>query len=227
MSANLELVILPCREPVPTNCYEKYNSAYSLWHKVWSQTLKELDGVEHLYSNEFTRHDFMSVIFQNAKAVSLMCYSIVDLNLISRREDSWFSCWDPNYLEQQKSNSPSLFAAWFCTDMEFRKSNKAHRINVSELIIQTFAMLVLEENYKAGYGVTRNNRSVDKYSQNAGSVTVGQSSAHGCDVNLVLFEPEKIKEAQQYYSAEFMAIWNKRKDFRKGENNERELRKTA
>lgn len=222
---DLQLVVLPCREPVLPVFNEHYNACYQLWEDIWSKTLEDLDGVEKLHSNEFTRHDYLSAIFKGKQAISLMCYSEVDIKLKARHNDSWFSCWPSEILNEQKNREGlGLIASWFCTHPEFRKgAAQALDLNVSQVIIEVFGKLVVEGSYNVGYGITRNNRGVDKYSDNAGGVNIATSKAHGCDVNLVLFEPSLIKEKQLSYSDELKLLWKNRIDFRynfKGKNDE-------
>ena len=123
----------------------------------------------------------------------------------------------------------SLIAAWFCTHPEYRKSKQD--INVTQILAESFGKIVLDGQYNVGYGVTRNNRSVGKYSLNAGGTVVGNTIAHNCEVDLVLFEPENIKLKQVEYSQVLQELWNKRIDLRmrntKESVNEKRIRKAA
>jgi hypothetical protein len=227
------LVLLPCREPIPFPLQKLYKEAYGLWKLVWSDTLKELDNVNKLYSNEFTRYDFAAVIFKGDKAISLMCYTAVDMTLGIRQEDSWFSCWPENILEQEKQRGgQGLVAAFFCTHPDYRKNNNTD-LNFSQITIEIIGKLLLDGKYSAAYGVTRNNRGVGKYSANAGSITLAKSMAHGCEVDLVVFEPHMIKDTVHFYSSGLKNLWNNRLDYRnkvlsaEGVYDEENIRKAA
>lgn len=230
-SSGLKLIILPCREPIHSEILSIYNKSYLLWKNVWEKTLKKLDNLDRLFSNEFTRHDFATVITLDDRPLSLMCYSEVDLSLTSRLDDSWFQSWPKPQLEKMaKLKGLGLFATWFCTDPDYRKSSD-NNINphLSQAIIEIFGKVVLEGNYNRGYGITRNNRGVDKYSKAAGSITIATGIDHNCEVNFVEFIPAKIKLKQQDYLELTKELWNNREDhyFRRKSEQYRTIRKTA
>ena len=211
----LKMVIIPCREPVPVEAYQYYNSAYQLWHRVWSETLKELDGVEKLFSNEFTRHDFAIVIFRDDEAISLMCFSSINLKLEVRKNDSWFAAWPEGILlNQEIKDGLGLIAAWFCTAPEYRRSNFQYPVNTAKLVMEAFGKIVLDENYNAGYGTSRNNRGVNKLLYDVGAIKLGESIAHGCSVDLVILEPGNVQLTQLSYSNIFKKLWQNKTDFR-------------
>jgi hypothetical protein len=212
--------------------FHQYEKAYELWHQVWAPTLLELDGVQKLHSNEFTRHDYTAVIFDHDLPVSLICYSEVNLNSRARREDSWFNSWPVETLERfkTKTETPSLMGAWLCTHPEYRKSLGPDKTNFGQVSMEIFGKLVLDRNYEQGFGVTRNNRSVDKYAQHTGCEVVGKTMDHGCEVNLVVFRPSIVNENQKNYSQVLNYLWDNRTDYRnnsRGEKNERKLYQAA
>lgn len=223
----LSLVLLPCREPVKAEAYQAYNSAYQLWERVWSETLKELDGVKKLFSNEFTRHDFATVIFRGDVAISLMCYSAVNLQLDARKNDSWFESWPQDVLiDQSKHDGEGLIAAWFCSAPEFRKSQSNYPINTGKLVMEAFGKVVLDGGFNAGYGTSRNNRGVNKLLYEIGAEKYGESVAHGCVVDLVIVSPDNVRNRQLSYSNIFKKLWEERTDYR-GRGYEQKLSKTA
>jgi hypothetical protein len=223
---NLSLCILPCSEPKNPNLKEKYDAAYKLWKSIWAPTLKELDGVEKLHSNEFTRHDFMTVIFDGDRPISLMCYSEIDLNYLPRRDDSWFENWPQSLLSKHsnKVGEKGILAAWFCTDPEYRKSGERIPFNISQVIIETYCRVILDGGFDIGYGVTRNNRGVGKYGDLVGAITVSEAVAHGCDVNLVILKPDVLKEKVNNYSEGSKSLWDQRIDYREGFYDKRLLK---
>jgi hypothetical protein len=223
----LQLVIMPCREPLDPQIHDSYNSAYQLWHKVWSETLNELDGVNKLFSNEFTRNDFVMAILSNKKAISLACYTAVDLKLDTRKNDSWFECW-PKELLDDPARRPGLgvFASWFTVASEFRKRQSHSEINIAQIMVEGFGKIVLEDGYNVGFGTSRNNRGVNKMLYNIGATKHGEAISHGCDVDLILIEPSHVNRNQTHYSKEFKHLWERRIDYRRIEN-EYKLSKSA
>lgn len=223
----LKLVLLPCREPIPEEARAAYNSAYRLWHSVWSETLKELDGVEKLFSNEFTRHDFFAAIFKGEDAISLTCYSGIDLKLDARKNDAWFESWPQDFLQKETEREAEiLIGAWYCVAPEYRKSRLDFPFNVAKVMMETFGKVILDEGYSVGYGTSRNNRGVNKLLYDIGAIKYGESFAHGCTVDLVLVEPENVRKVQLSYSNIFKKLWENRIDYRK-EKYEQKLPKAA
>ncbi len=229
--SRMGLYVIPCRESITPEIKDIYNESYNLWNVVWKDTLKNLDGRDWLFSDDFTRHDFATVITLNNKPISLMCYSEVDLSLSSRRNDSWFRPWPESYLNDRANDDGlGVIAAWFCTDPKFRKKSD-HNLskNISQALIEIYGKIILEGNYNRGYGITRNNRSVDKYSQAAGSTTVAKTIDHNCEVNLVEFIPSTVREKQKGYLALTNTLWRSRSDyyFNKKDKYESKNRKSA
>ena len=225
--AKLQLVILPCHGPIKTNGHSTYNSAYRLWDHVWSETLNDLDGVKKLFSNDFTRHDYATVLLRDGVAISLICCSEANLKLEARKNDSWFECWPSNtLLEISKREGIGLIGAWFCVAPEYRKTRADFPVNIGQVVMESFGKLVLEGKYNVGFGVSRNNRSVNKVVYGIGGVKVGEASAHGCDVDLILVEPEIVREKQLSYSNILKRLWDNKIDYRM-EGYEQQLSKTA
>ena len=231
---NYQLILLPCHPPITDNLREAYESTYTLWKNVWSKTLKELDGLETLHSDEFTRYDFAAVIFKNNKAVSMFCCNEIDLKLSASLEDSWFSCWPKEVLlAEQERPGLGVIAAWFCTDPKHRKSKNQSTFNLTQVCAEIFSRIVLDNNYNLGYGVTRNNRSVGKYAQNLGSTTIKKAHAHGCEVDLIFLEPSLIAKTTNSYSSESHRLWENRIDYtetnilKQGRGNVRRLQQAA
>ena len=170
---NYHLAIVPLREPLSRQIRVIHNKAYKLWFEIWSGTLKELDNIDRLFSNEFSRFDFAYLILKGDEVISLMSCTEVDLSLDSRRNDSWFESWPQEILSSEKCwGKKGLVAAWFCTDSRFRKSQDKIDFNISKVMAELFGEVLLDGQFDLGFGVTRNNRNVGKYSENADTHTV-------------------------------------------------------
>ena len=213
----LSLEILPCKEPIPLNLKNEYEEAYLLWHKVWSNTLFKLDGIENLHSNEFTRHDFCSVIYRDERAIGLFCYSQINPSLITRHSDSWFAAWPKEILfEIGKFHSNGIMPAWLAVDPEFRRSKTAYPINIGQILMETYAQIILEYGYEIGFGTTRNDRGVNKLILDTGGQKLGSSIDHGVSVDLICMHPERVQDKQSQFSEEFKYLWNNKKDHWRG-----------
>lgn len=213
----LSLEILPCREPIPSHLRSKYIEAYNLWHRVWSSTLNKLDGLKHLHSNEFTRHDFCSVIFRGETAVGLFSYSEIDPSMQTRLNDSWFAAWPKEILfEIGKHYKRGLMPAWLAVAPEYRRSKNNYPINLGQIVMETYAQLILEYKYEIGFGTTRNDRGVNKLISGTGGTKVGSAVDHGVDVDLICMHPEVVEDHSTNFSLEHKYLWKNRKDHWRG-----------
>lgn len=225
---DFRLVIMPCSgEKIPPESRDDYNKTYQLWRRVWCKTLEELEGLTTLHSNEFTRHDFVKTLFYKDKAIAMICYSHADLSIESRRDDHWFKPW-PDDLKQKLSKKypNSLLAAWFCVTPELRKSKFISNIKPAKIILESLANLVVHENLDSCFGISRNERSVNKLTLSIGGTIYGESEYYNCEVNLFLIKPKEIKIQSKTFSSLSNHIWNNRIDYRRI-NNEQHVQKSA
>src|ERR1700712_5758269 len=66
---------------------------YRLWTEVWHETLLDLDAVEHVPSDEFTRQDEVGAIFHGYECIALSLFRWVDLAEPMHFDDSYFAVW--------------------------------------------------------------------------------------------------------------------------------------
>ncbi|MAX65495.1 MAG: hypothetical protein CME66_01015 [Halobacteriovoraceae bacterium] len=223
----LQLYIIPCSEPIPSVCVKQYEAAYDLWNLVWSKTLFELDGVKQLKSNEFTRHEFLSVIMKDDIAVGLFCYSSINLSLKVRKEDSWFDAWPKELVSKiGRECQNGLMPSWLAVHPDFRRSKSNYPINLGQVVMEIYAKIIIEYGYDMGFGTTRNNRGVNKLILNTGGTKIMSSVDHGVDVDLIQMNPTDILLKERYFSKSFKTLWENRID-KWREKNERTFRETA
>ena len=205
---NIRLSIFPCNEEGSLINKADYLEAYNLWYLVWSGTLNKLDGVSELKSNEFTRHDFCSVIYEESRAIALFCYSAIDLSLPTRVNDSWFSAWPKDILFYLGKNyRKSLMPAWLAVHPDYRRSSSSYPVNLAQVTMEIYASLILYYGFQAGFGTTRNDRGVNKLIYETGGIKLDEGKDHGVGVDFVLMEPENIANKMHLFSEEFKYLW--------------------
>ncbi|MBY0554037.1 hypothetical protein K2P97_05890 [bacterium] len=192
---------------------ELYNSSYNLWKTNWLNTLKKLDNIENLYSEDFTRHDFFVVISYKKEAIGLCCFRKVDLKVYATIEDSWFNPWPKDFLFQLAQDVDSaIVPSWFTIHQDYRRSKGKTELNLAQILSEIMSLVTIHENVDVTFSSPRKDRSVDKLLENAGAVAVFKDiTYHGVLVDLVCFFIEEIKKVK--FSSEASLLWKKRKDY--------------
>ncbi len=223
----LKLIIMPCSDPVPEACREQYRQVYNLWHRVWSETLYQQSGLQCLHSDEFTRHHFCSAIFKDSEAISLFCYSTINLSLEVRKNDSWFSSWPRSVLDRLGVVCyHGLMPAWFCVADGHRRHQGNNPLNIAKLSVEVYAKILLHWNFSMGFGTAKNDRKVNKLLHEVGGTTCSKGVAYNSEVDHVVMYPEKVRKYEGHFSQALQSIWERRSDFW-SENDEYPLSKPA
>lgn len=230
---SFQLVLLPAKEP-SFEGQNLYRAAFDLWHGVWSKTLKELDGQEKTFSDGFTRQDFFAGLFQEDTCVALVMFKKIDLRFEIHWRDSWFASWDKSTLKEISEESPvCMVPSWLTVHPLFRKNSGRSDARLSTVITEVMAQMCIEMKADVGFGTSRNNRGVNKLVYHAGAIPLEKGRiAHGVEVDLVAFFPEKIEQAKQNFSSLFFDVWEGRKvigriDEIQRSDNERHLQEAS
>lgn len=200
-----------------------YESAYSLWHSVWSETLNELDGLPKLFSDGFTRQDVVVGLFLGTQCIALNCFRRSDLRNIAHRQDSWFLPWTESQLVELGEKYPNgLVNSYFTIHPDFRKSAPGNdfarqfleRFNLAIVLAELSALMTVKLNADGAFGVTRNNRSVNKLAYHGGAIPLAKNKMHhGVDVDLILYENDRVQRAMSNFTSQTLGLWENRIDF--------------
>lgn len=207
------LYLLPSGHP-PSDAYQIYEQTYSLWHEIWFETLKQLDGVTSLASDGFTRQDFFAVATISNEVVALCCFKQADLRLSCHRQDSWFSPWPQALLEElAKTRSRTLIPSWLTVHPSYRRSNNSGGWNWSLVMSELISLVCLDVQAEVGFGTPRKDRSVNKMVSQAGAVCLKEDVVHhGVLIDLVAFYPENLRQVR--FSSETTQLWKNKIDLR-------------
>ncbi|AGH96006.1 hypothetical protein [Pseudobdellovibrio exovorus] len=216
-----QLYILPC-SPFEQASTALYNSAYQLWHSVWSKTLTDLDGLTHLYSDQFTRNDFMVAIAHNQEVIALCCFKKMDLQLNASLNDSWFKPWPPSFLQQLSvSFKKALVPSWLSIHPKCRRSTGFTTLNFGLILSELIAIMTLHTQSELAFGTPRKDRSVHLLIQKAGGTTVFEDVLHhGVLIDLVCFFSSNLQN--HYFSDETQKLWMQRLSLITNNNNSKE-----
>ncbi|MBX9766550.1 MAG: hypothetical protein K2X47_04695 [Bdellovibrionales bacterium] len=227
-SRGLELVLMPGR--LEMGAQELYHQgAFELWKNIWSQTLRDLDGLDYLPSDQFTRQDLVAGLFLKNKCIGLTCFRKADLKSSIDRSDSWFKPWPETTMIELSQKYPQAAAnSFFTIHPDFRKTTVTDGkldLPVSLLMAEFVATIAFHSAADATYGVTRNNRSVNKLAYHGGATPVAvDQTHHGVLVDLIAYYPEKLRIAMEGFLPATSLLWKNRiiftdYGFQKGADN--------
>lgn len=210
----LRLVLLP-GSGVPGEAMESYAAAYETWKIVWRQTLLELDGSDQLFSDHFTRQDYILAIFHGPLCVALCCFRRADLKTPGSINDSWFKPWSQDALISfAKNNSRGIAVSWLTIHPDYRRTVSDEHIkdfSASNRLCEQINLFMQDCKMELAFGITRNNRSVNKMSEYVGfSVFQHGANHHGVEVDLITVNHDQLREAQKSYPQEAFEMWNNR-----------------
>lgn len=161
--------------------------AYRLWTDVWHETLRELDGVEHVRSDEFTRQDEVGAVFHGYECVALSVFRWIDLGQPMHGDDSYFAVWP-----QPARDKACRDGSHVCVGSNITIA-PAWRSSVGCSLKRVLAALIIERFVRAGrgdvmVGTMRKDRGMDKLMDMVGAERLGYSvQHHGVDVELYAY----------------------------------------
>lgn len=187
---------------------------YRLWQDVWSSTLRELDGLSHLHSDDFSRQDFFSTLWYGDEIAALCGFRFVDLQQSWGLADSWFAPWQQTLLCEIAQTRPrAMVPSWLTAAPAFRKTAGYTGPNVTGLLSELISLHLLESDADVAFGTPRRDRSVHRWIARAGATCLAADVLHhGVPIDLVAFFPERLRSIE--FSNEVMTLWSERTDFR-------------
>jgi len=164
-------------------------AAYALWHAVWLSTFRELDGIEQLDSNEFTRQDEILVLTHRDRCIAVTGLRHLDRSSRIDREDSYFRPWPVEALERTGGafmvSSNTVVAE---TVRRARVSSDGDEsLRLSELVIALALRRFVASPFTELVGVARNGRKMDNVGAALGGRAIGRVVIHGEESDIVLF----------------------------------------
>ncbi|RYZ78194.1 MAG: hypothetical protein EOP04_30165, partial [Proteobacteria bacterium] len=209
----MQLYLMSASAP-DRNSRSLYDECYDLWSKVWTQTLNDLDGTPRLYSDGFTRQEFLCAVEAQGVITSLCFFRTVDLTLKAHQDDSWLSPWPVQKInELADSYRFALIPSWLTVRPEYRKSAGFTQFNFSVIMSELISLLCLHLGVDIALGTPRKDRSVHSAVAQAGATCILPNvQHHSVPVDLVAFYPEKLRKV--VFRHETFNLWKTRIDLR-------------
>jgi hypothetical protein len=165
--------------------------AYELWRDGWTATLREVAGIERLYSDEFTRQDEIVAVFRAGVCIAVGGLRWADLSLPAAREDSYFGRWpEPVLVRLERSlvciTSNTLVAPeWRGARIELEGSPPMTlQVAMIALPIQRW----LDSPARFVVGVARNDRAMNRTARGLGMSRYATIRVHGIESDIMVGE---------------------------------------
>lgn len=199
MGHKLEYVICPGRFPEESQ-RETYLKIYKCWQDVWGATFKELDGLDELKSDAFTRQDFIGAIFVDGECKAMALYRYVDASLPTMKDDSYFANWNEIAIKKLCSHGQRvLVCSYFTIHPTARKETLGFAMR--DFLIGLTSTVILHTEMDAMTSAARKNRGVEKltYEWGALPIAIDVPSGHGADVyvDLAAFYKAQVSVARK------------------------------
>lgn len=163
--------------------------AYRCWSEVWTQTFNELDGLERLRSDDFTRQDEIGALFHDWECIGMTFFRWVDLANPIFKDDSYFAAWSPTAFETAMSRGTRIcISSHFTVATTWRNARGCSVKDVlGALIVERF----LQSDCHTLVGTMRNDRGMNKFTYRFGAQPVERDAVHhGVPVDLIAFYRE-------------------------------------
>jgi hypothetical protein len=164
--------------------------AYECWHRVWSETFRELDGTDNLFSDDFTRQDEIGALYQGNECIGVTGYRWINLEFPYFKDDSYFRAWPREILESIAATTPRVcVGSNLAVAPEWRGAR--HGFRVGDLLLALHVRRFHETNPELAQimlGTMRNNRGMNALSYRLGATPIVEGAIHhGVEVDLVIF----------------------------------------
>src|SRR5258708_6183825 len=85
-----------------------HSKIYQCWSDVWTQAFQDLGAKKALYSDAFSRQNYVGGLFSGDDCVALCFFREAHANAPEFAKDSYFSNWSPAHLETLTSRGPKV-----------------------------------------------------------------------------------------------------------------------
>jgi hypothetical protein len=160
--------------------------AYRCWGEVWKDAFRELDNLQDLRSDDFSRQDEVGALFHGYECIGLSFFRWADLQSPVVRADSYFAPWPATAIDKAAVHGTSgCISSYFTIAAPWRRASGCSLKDVLvSLIIERF----LVSDADVLVGTLRNNRGINSMCYRNGFQSIEKDLVfHGVDVDLTAF----------------------------------------
>ncbi|MDJ0450532.1 hypothetical protein [Methylocystis sp. JR02] len=202
----LRVVSLPGANPSSAQLSD-YKSAYAMWKMVWSETFRELDGLDKMFSDDFARQDEILCVFRGPVCLALGLMRWRDIELPSVREDSYFQMWPAEAIDGLRANGKDIIICCNLTIHPMARSN-ALGLPMKDVMMGLLIQRFLESGADAMTGAMRADRGMHKTTYRLGATPLATGLVHhNSPVDLVAFFPQNMTGGEAEVARAVRYLW--------------------
>lgn len=213
---NLRYFVLPGKY-LPIGFENEYKSAYKTYSTCWGEAFRELFGNDFvLYSNDFTRQDYVHALFNGNECIAVAFQREIDLNNPADLDDSWFKPWKKSHFANlvRAGYRHSLMYSNFTVQKLYRKSVLQNNLSISHIFGCLHILYQFELGIPLMFGMTRNDRSMDKLTAKWGAEVIERGLIHNTTAtDLIIFTTQSIQAAMKDFPDIAFDLFQNRHDY--------------
>lgn len=189
--------------------------SYLFWKEIWFNSLNEIENVEKMYADNFSRCDYFSVLFYQDEPILMCLFTKHDISTILTTDDSYFQIWPKEVFKSmiQKNISDVMVCSHYTLGTKYRQIDQ---YKVKDLVLGLTHCAYQDSGLPYMLGTTRNLKKTNQLMYSMGCIPLAQNIIyHGEPSDLVILKLEASKEnlyvtTPEYLREFLLYLWNHR-----------------
>lgn len=172
---DLKWILCPGRN---TSDLKLFHDIYNFWVNTWTEAYKELKVDKDLYSDSFTRQDYIGALQYKGQIIACTFFKKCRKEELTHIRDSYFSNWSEKHLDVLFSRgSNTIVCSQFTVHALAR--GKSLGFSTKDILMGMLIKTFLESQFDSMTGATRQDRNVHTASERWGVITVEENVPSG------------------------------------------------
>ncbi|MEN0058360.1 MAG: hypothetical protein AAGB31_05960 [Bdellovibrio sp.] len=191
---------------------EIHKQIYKCWHEVWEKTFEELKIEKKVYSDAFTRQDYVGALFFQNICVGMSFFRWAHRERDDFSRDSYFENWQAQHLDVLCSQGPDIIV---CSNYTLHPLARGNQLGLStkDLLLGMIVETFLNSQAHAMTGAVRKSRKVNEVCSRWGATEIDQDipSGYGDMVDIMAFFKDQVRNHPRHeLKALAEDLWNER-----------------
>ncbi|MBK9294411.1 MAG: hypothetical protein IPM57_08185 [Oligoflexia bacterium] len=158
-SLDFRYILCPGSLPDP-HFIDYYKKIYECWYSVWKDAFVELGVNKAMYSDCFTRQDYIGAIFYKNTCVALSFFRWTNATLPDFSQDSYFANWSSAHQKTLRSRGDKIIVCSYFTVHPMARSTKLG-VSGKDLLMGMIVETFMNSKADGMTGAVRVNKSVN------------------------------------------------------------------